>query len=148
MKKAVFIDCDGILNELYPKSPRGIPQSVDQFKLMPGIMPLLKKLRKAGLLREATITHSELNLSASFVVSTRWQIVSKSNQLEMGKNLEERHKNIPRRGLGICLRISYFNLIFSSITTFICSIISSNVIVALTRKRAAPRLLLFFSLES
>jgi len=73
MKKAVFIDCDGILNELYPKSPRGIPQSVDQFKLMPGIMPLLKKLRKAGLLREATITHSELNLSASFVVSTRWQ---------------------------------------------------------------------------
>ncbi|KND50561.1 MAG: Histidinol-phosphatase [Parcubacteria bacterium C7867-003] len=49
MKKAVFIDRDGILNQLDPTRPQGIPTDIDQFKATPGIRPLLQRLRNAGL---------------------------------------------------------------------------------------------------
>ena len=50
MKKAVFIDRDGILNELDPERPKWVPTDVDQFKVTPGIRLLLKRLRDAGFI--------------------------------------------------------------------------------------------------
>jgi histidinol-phosphate phosphatase family protein len=56
MKKAVFIDRDGILNELDPERPKWIPKDVTQFKVTPGIRPLLKKLCDTGFMLIVT-TH-------------------------------------------------------------------------------------------
>ncbi len=51
MKAAVFIERDGVLNHYVPGAHQpGIPQRMEEFRLVEEAKPLLKGLREAGLL--------------------------------------------------------------------------------------------------
>lgn len=50
MRKAVFLDRDGVINEMVPSAEGpDSPRSVDEFRLLPGVGPAIRTLNDLGL---------------------------------------------------------------------------------------------------
>ena len=84
--KAIFLDRDGVINELVYHQEQEVidsPFTVRQFKLLPGVAKAIKSLRQAGYL--VILISNQPGMAKGQITAETFEKIQKKMKIEMGK---------------------------------------------------------------